>query len=211
MDQALRLIRVDIMDLPVDNLDEDANNGGIEGEDGMVRDMNRTDVVRREGRAKGGWEDSLIDLERVQGVMARVRSANMLGETAKLEVRRLSKHCTCCIRYSKATVVWIHSDSTGGSWQPASASYSSASRHLWIAEATPRMGQGSYRGYVAIDNLDLQVLLVFGGLVFLASLSSFVHNQEGACDNDCNFDADFNSCRWSNTADEDQFDWKVSR
>ena len=36
-------------------------------------------------------------------------------------------------------------------------------------------------------------------------------SQEGACDNDCNFDADFNSCRWSNTADEDQFDWKVSR
>ena len=107
--------------------------------------------------------------------------------------------------------MWIHSDSTGGSWQPASASYSSASRHLWIAEATPRMGQGSYRGYVAIDNLDLQVLLILGGLVFLVSLSSFIHNQEGACDNDCNFDADFNSCRWSNTADEDQFDWKVSR
>ena len=89
MDQALRLIRVDIMDLPVDNLDEDGNNGGIEGEDGMGRDMNGTDVVRREGRAKGSWEDSLNDLERVQGVMARVRSANMLGETAKLEVRRL--------------------------------------------------------------------------------------------------------------------------
>ena len=98
MDQALRLIRVDIMDLPVNNLDEDGNNGGIEGEDGMGRDMNGTDVVRREGRAKGSWEDSLNDLERVQGVMARVRSANMLGETAKLEVRRLSKHCTCCIR-----------------------------------------------------------------------------------------------------------------
>ena len=98
MDQALRLIRVDIMDLPVDNLDEDGNNGGIEGEDGMGRDKNGTDFARREGRAKGSWEDSLNDPEREQGVMARVRSANMLGETAKLEVRRLSKHCTCYIR-----------------------------------------------------------------------------------------------------------------
>lgn len=51
----------------------------------------------------------------------------------------------------------MNSDSTGGSWVSAAASYSSAARHLWILEATPRLDQGSYRGYVAIDNLGLQV------------------------------------------------------
>ena len=58
----------------------------------------------------------------------------------------------------QATVVWVHSDSTGGLWASAATSYSSAARHLWIAEATPRLDQGSYRGYVAIDNLGIQVL-----------------------------------------------------
>ena len=106
----------------------------------------------------------------------------------------------------QATVVWVDSDSTGGSWLPASASYSSASRHLWIAEATPKLGQGSYRGYVAIDNLALQVI----GTSVWQLYHTLNINQEGACNNDCNFDADFNSCRWGN-GDNDQFDWKVSR
>ena len=55
-------------------------------------------------------------------------------------------------------MVWVHSDSTGGAWSGAAASYSSAARHLWIAEATPTPGGGdTYRGYVALDNLSIQV------------------------------------------------------
>ena len=65
---------------------------------------------------------------------------------------------TNVISNHQATVVWVHSDSTEGLWVPAAASYSSAARHLWIAEVTPRVDQGSYRGYVAIDNLSLQVI-----------------------------------------------------
>ena len=85
--QALRLIRVDIMDLPMDNMEEVSDESGIEGGEGIGRDSNETELAGREGRAKGSWEDAPTDLgNRVEGVMAKVRSANMLGETAKLEV-----------------------------------------------------------------------------------------------------------------------------
>jgi hypothetical protein len=34
--------------------------------------------------------------------------------------------------------------------------------------------------------------------------------QEGACGDDCNFDAALTACQWENT-EGDQFDWGVSR
>ena len=75
------------MDLPMDDMEEDSNESGIEGDEGLGRDSNGTEVAGREGRAKkGSWEDAPADLGRVEGVMAKVRSANMLGESAKLEV-----------------------------------------------------------------------------------------------------------------------------
>jgi hypothetical protein len=58
-------------------------------------------------------------------------------------------------------VVWGQGDSTGGAWRPAQRSFSSAARHLWILEATPRDAE-VYRGYVAVDNLSIEVAGVGG-------------------------------------------------
>ena len=75
------------MDLTIDDMEEGSDNTGIEGGEGLGRATNDTEVAGREGRAKGSWEDAPAGLgNRVEGVMAKVRSANMLGETAKLEV-----------------------------------------------------------------------------------------------------------------------------
>ena len=75
------------MDLPMDDMEEGSDESGIEGDEGLGRDSNETEVAGREGRAKkGSWEDAPADLERVERVMAKVRSANMLDESAKLEV-----------------------------------------------------------------------------------------------------------------------------
>ena len=73
-------------------MEEGSDNTGIEGGEGLGRASNETEVARREGRVKGGWEDAPAHLgKRVEGVMAKVRSANMLGETAKLEVSSSGK------------------------------------------------------------------------------------------------------------------------
>ena len=76
------------MDLPMDDMEEGSDESEIEGGiEGIGRASNETELAGREGRKKGGWEDGPADLgNRVEGVMAKVRSANMLGETAKLEV-----------------------------------------------------------------------------------------------------------------------------
>ena len=77
------------MDLPMDDTEEGSDESGIEGGiEGIGRASNETELAGREGRrADGGWEDGPADLgNRVEGVMAKVRSANMLGETARLEV-----------------------------------------------------------------------------------------------------------------------------
>lgn len=74
------------MDLPVDDMEDGSDDSGIEGEEGIERNSNGTEVPGREGRSKGSWEDTPAGFGMVEGVMAKVRSANMLGETAKLEV-----------------------------------------------------------------------------------------------------------------------------
>ena len=75
------------MDLPIDDMEEGSDESGIEGGEGIGRASNETELAGREGRKNGGWEDGPADLgNRVEGGMAKVRSANMLGETAKLEV-----------------------------------------------------------------------------------------------------------------------------
>ena len=75
------------MDLPMDDTEEGSDESGIEGGEGIGRASNETELAGREGRKNGGWEDGPADLgNRVEGVMAKVRSANMLGESAKLEV-----------------------------------------------------------------------------------------------------------------------------
>ena len=75
------------MDLPMDDTEEGSDESEIEGGEGIGRASNETELAGREGRLNSGWEDGPADLgNRVEGVMAKVRSANMLGETAKLEV-----------------------------------------------------------------------------------------------------------------------------
>ena len=57
----------------------------------------------------------------------------------------------------QTNAVWSWEDSTKGAWTSAKHSYSTPRAHFFIMEVTPKeMLSEAYRGYVALDNIQLK-------------------------------------------------------
>lgn len=119
-------------------------------------------------------------------------------------------------RNGKVRLIWSASESASSNWTKAEVLYSATNKHAIKFGATHQHQQQSlaasksssndlqfhnakFRGYVAIDEIDIEKHESSGG------------SESSACRGHCNFDGDL--CGWTNaeSGQEDDFDWTFGR